>query len=62
MTRRMDRCRWRCDSVLLMSITEGRCYSTAEMRGWLEQAGFDWGTFGPTAIDRSYIVAQKRRG
>ncbi len=46
-------------SVLLMSITEGRCYSTSEMREWLERVGFNWVAFGPTAIDRSYIVARK---
>jgi hypothetical protein len=47
-------------SALLMHMTEGRCYSIAEMRGYLSEIGFTGMTFTPTAADRSMITARKR--
>jgi hypothetical protein len=47
-------------SALLMNITEGRCYSTAEMRAFFDETGFEWLDFGATAMDRSYILARKK--
>ncbi len=47
-------------SALLMNITEGRCYSRAEMRAFFDETGFEWHDSGPTAMDRSYIVARKK--
>ncbi|MEQ1862762.1 MAG: methyltransferase [Chthoniobacteraceae bacterium] len=46
-------------SALLMNITEGKCYSLAEMRSFLGEAGFDWVDHLPTAVGRSVIVAQR---
>ena len=46
-------------SVLLMHSTEGRCYSVAEMREYLTEAGFTDVQFTPTAVARSVITAQK---
>lgn len=46
-------------SALLMHSTEGRCYSVAEIRGWLQEAGFDFVAHEPTAADRSYILAER---
>jgi hypothetical protein len=46
-------------SALLMTITEGKCYSVAEINGYLREAGFQDGQFRPTAADRSVIVACK---
>jgi 3-hydroxy-5-methyl-1-naphthoate 3-O-methyltransferase len=46
-------------SVMLMHSTEGRCYSVAEMRGYLEEAGFTNVQFTPTAAARSVITAEK---
>jgi hypothetical protein len=43
-----------------MHSTEGRCYSVAEMRGWLEAAGFGEVRFIPTAADRSVITARRK--
>jgi hypothetical protein len=42
-----------------MNITEGRCYSVAEIRRWLFDAGFECLEHKPTAVSRSFIVAQK---
>jgi predicted O-methyltransferase YrrM len=47
-------------SALLMTITEGKCYSETEMRQYLEQTGFREMTYAPTAADRSVITARKR--
>lgn len=47
-------------SVLLMHVTQGRCYSTAEMEQWLDEAGFDQPRHVPGAIGRSAIVATRR--
>jgi hypothetical protein len=46
-------------SALLMHSTEGRCYSVAEIRSWLQEAGFDFVAHEPTAADRSYILAER---
>lgn len=48
-------------SALLMSVTEGKCYSTAEMSTLLAQAGFIDDRYEPTVADRSVIKAQKAR-
>jgi acetylserotonin N-methyltransferase len=47
-------------SVLLMHVTQGRCYSVAEMSEWLAEAGFGVPTLVPSAIGRSALVARKR--
>ncbi|HLH53132.1 MAG TPA: methyltransferase [Verrucomicrobiae bacterium] len=46
-------------SALLMTITEGKCYSQTEMEDFLQQAGFSNVKWFPTAADRSGITAQK---
>jgi predicted O-methyltransferase YrrM len=46
-------------SALLMTITEGKCYSVAEINGYLHASGFRDSTFLPTAADRSVITARK---
>ena len=46
-------------SVLLMHVTQGRCYSTAEMEAWLGEAGFAKPTLVPTAVERIALVAVK---
>jgi len=46
-------------SVLLMHSTEGKCYSVGEMRSYLDNAGFEWSAFQPTAADRSFILARR---
>ena len=46
-------------SALLMNICEGKCYSTAEMGGYLQQAGFAEINYFPTAADRSVMTARK---
>jgi hypothetical protein len=46
-------------SALLMQITEGKCYSVAEMRKFLNAAGFQWGGIKPTAVGRSVMIAHK---
>jgi len=46
-------------SALLMTITEGRCYSEKEMADYLQQAGFGGVNYFPTAADRSVITARK---
>jgi SAM-dependent methyltransferase len=48
-------------SVLLATISEGKCYSEKEMADYLEQAGFVDFTFTPTAADRSVITGRKKR-
>ena len=47
-------------SALLMHSTEGRCYSVAEIRAWLEAAGFGEVQFKPTAADRSVVTARRK--
>ena len=46
-------------SAMLMHSTEGRCYSVAEMKGYLEEAGFRNIHFTPTAAARSVMIAIK---
>jgi 3-hydroxy-5-methyl-1-naphthoate 3-O-methyltransferase len=47
-------------STLLMTITEGKCYSELEMADLLGRAGFSDVDHFPTAADRSVITAKKR--
>jgi predicted O-methyltransferase YrrM len=47
-------------SALLMTITEGKCYSEKEMADYLAEAGFEDITCAPTAADRSVITARKK--
>jgi SAM-dependent methyltransferase len=47
-------------SALLMSVTEGKCYSIAEMETLLGEAGFVDCRYAPTVADRSVITAVKR--
>jgi predicted O-methyltransferase YrrM len=46
-------------SALLMTITEGKCYSEQEMREYLAKAGFSDVKYFATAADRSVITARK---
>jgi predicted O-methyltransferase YrrM len=46
-------------SALLMSVTEGKCYSIAEMESLLVDAGFRDFRFEETVADRSIITARK---
>jgi hypothetical protein len=46
-------------SVLLMTVSEGKCYSETEMAELLRQAGFEKIEYAPTAADRSMITATK---
>jgi predicted O-methyltransferase YrrM len=48
-------------SALLMTITEGKCYSVGEIEGYLAAAGYTDLQFTPTAADRSVITAYKPR-
>jgi SAM-dependent methyltransferase len=47
-------------SVLLMHVTQGRCYGVGEMEAWLIDTGFDEVTTIGGAIGRSSLVARKR--
>jgi hypothetical protein len=46
-------------SALLMNITEGKCYSVAEMTRYLQAVGFGGFSFAETAADRSILTAVK---
>jgi O-methyltransferase len=46
-------------SVLLMALTEGKCYSEREMEEFLQETGFKNVSYFPTAADRSVIIARK---
>ena len=46
-------------SALLMHSTEGKCYSLAEMRGYLGELGLTEFQFRETAVDRSIITVRK---
>jgi predicted O-methyltransferase YrrM len=48
-------------SVLLMHVTQGRCYSVAEMESWVLEAGFSPPHQVPSALGRSALVAQRNR-
>jgi SAM-dependent methyltransferase len=47
-------------SALLMSVTEGRCYGTGEMRELLTEAGFTDIRHQDTACDRSIVTAVRK--
>ena len=47
-------------SVLLMHVTQGRCYSVAEMAVWLGRAGFEEPSQVPSGAGRSALVARRR--
>jgi predicted O-methyltransferase YrrM len=46
-------------SALLMHATQGRCYSEAEYAELLAQAGFEPGSYFPTAADRGAMTARR---
>ncbi len=46
-------------SALLMSITQGRCYSPAEYAAMLTDTGFHPGPYQPTVADRGFMVAHR---
>jgi predicted O-methyltransferase YrrM len=46
-------------SVLLMFLSEGKCYSVLEMKNLLEETGFKNIEFKPTVLNRSIITATK---
>ena len=46
-------------SALLMHSTEGKCYSVAEIGGYLTEIGFGSIQFAETAADRSIVTARK---
>ena len=48
-------------SALLMHSTQGKCYSVAELRRYLQSAGFHQIQFSPTVADRSIVTARKPR-
>jgi len=48
-------------SALLMTITEGKCYSEQEVADFLVEAGFSQVEHFPTVADRSVITARKNR-
>jgi 3-hydroxy-5-methyl-1-naphthoate 3-O-methyltransferase len=47
-------------SVLLMHVTQGRCYSVSEMASWLGEVGFGAPRHVPSAIGRSALVAARQ--
>jgi predicted O-methyltransferase YrrM len=49
-------------SVLLMHASEGRCYSTAEMAGYLEEAGFVEPQYVEGAAARGIMTGRKAAG
>ncbi|MDD5701415.1 MAG: methyltransferase [Dehalococcoidales bacterium] len=46
-------------SVLLMALSEGKCYSITEMKNLLEEAGFKNIEYKSTVLNRSIITAKK---
>ncbi len=46
-------------SVLLMVLSEGKCYSVTEMKHLLEEAGFKDVEYKPTILNRSIIIGRK---
>jgi predicted O-methyltransferase YrrM len=46
-------------SVLLMVLSEGKCYSVSEMRDLLEEVGFRVVEYKPTILNRSIIIGKK---
>jgi predicted O-methyltransferase YrrM len=47
-------------SVLLMFLSEGKCYSIGEMNDLLKEAGFKDTKYKPTILNRSIITARKK--
>jgi SAM-dependent methyltransferase len=47
-------------SVLILHVTQGRCYSVAELQEFLNQAGFSSPREVPSAVGRSALVAVRR--
>ena len=47
-------------SALLMQITEGKCYSLGELRGFLNEAGFEFLEHKPTSVSRGYMVFRRQ--
>jgi acetylserotonin N-methyltransferase len=47
-------------SVLLMHVTQGRCFSVKEMAAWLLETGFSEPHEVPSAIGRSALVARRK--
>jgi len=50
-----------CYSAQLFTLTEGRAYSGAEYRSWLEEAGLETGDFAPTLAHCYVVSAPPRR-
>ena len=48
-------------SAMLMSVTEGKCYSVSEMETLLRDVGFEDMKFRETVADRSVLTARKPR-
>jgi len=46
-------------SVLLMVLSEGKCYSVTEMKDLLEEAGYKDVEYKPTILNRSIIIGKK---
>ena len=46
-------------SVLLMHVTQGRCYSIAEMESWLLECGFSTPIEVASGAGRSALVARR---
>lgn len=46
-------------SALLMNVTEGKCYSTGEMKGFLDELGYTDFNYRETAADRGIVTALK---
>jgi acetylserotonin N-methyltransferase len=46
-------------SVLLMHVTQGRCYAASELEAWLSETGFSPQSVMATALGRSALVAVK---
>ena len=47
-------------SVLLMFLSEGKCYSVTEMKDLLEETGFKDIEYRPTILNRSIIIGRKK--
>lgn len=46
-------------SVLLMFLSEGKCYSVTEMKDILEETGFEYTGYKPTILNRSIVTGRK---
>lgn len=46
-------------SAVLVSVTQGKCYATSEIRAFFEEVGFEWIRHRDTVIDRGYILGRK---